>query len=81
MNHFIFFHVVGIRSHFWDTIIPKLEKKSLKYSLIYLDFTSLDSALESSISSVKEIEKIGSAFYLKDKFQRTVSRLIEMRSK
>jgi len=55
MNHFIFFHGVGIRSHFWDTIIPKLEKKSLEYSLVDLDFTSLENALKSSISSVKEI--------------------------
>ena len=55
MNHFIFFHGVGIRSHFWDTIIPKLEKESLQYSLVDLDFSSLDNALESSISSVREI--------------------------
>jgi pimeloyl-ACP methyl ester carboxylesterase len=57
MNHFIFFHGVGIRSHFWDIIIPKLEKKSIAYSLVDLDFSSLDNAFESSIKSVKEIMK------------------------
>ena len=40
-----------------------------------------DNKIQIIISSVREIEKLGSAFYLKDKFQRTVSRLIEMRSK
>ena len=40
-----------------------------------------DNEIQIIISSVREIEKLGSAFYLKDKFQRTVSRLIEMRSK
>ena len=39
-----------------------------------------DNQIQTIISSDKEIEKLGSAFYLKDKFQRTVSRLIEMRS-
>ena len=39
-----------------------------------------DNKIQIIISSVREIEKLGSAFYLKDKFQRTVSRLIEMRS-
>ena len=39
-----------------------------------------DNQIQMIISSDKEIEKLGSAFYLKDKFQRTVSRLIEMRS-
>ena len=39
-----------------------------------------DNNVQIIISSVKEIENLGSAFYLKDKFQRTVSRLIEMRS-
>ena len=39
-----------------------------------------DNQVQIIISSDKEIEKLGSAFYLKDKFQRTVSRLIEMRS-
>ena len=39
-----------------------------------------DNQIQIIISSDKEIEKLGSAFYLKDKFQRTVSRLIEMRS-
>ena len=39
-----------------------------------------DNQTQIIISSDKEIEKLGSAFYLKDKFQRTVSRLIEMRS-
>tara|TARA_B100001175_G_scaffold97949_1_gene83036 strand:+ start:22 stop:774 length:753 start_codon:yes stop_codon:yes gene_type:complete len=55
MNHFIFFHGVGIRSHFWDTIVPKLEQKSVHYSLVDLDFTSLNNAFESSIESVREI--------------------------
>ena len=57
MNHFIFFHGVGIRSHFWDIIVPKLEERSEEYSLIDLDFSSLDNAFESSIQSVKEIMK------------------------
>ena len=57
MNHFIFFHGVGIRSHFWYLIVPKLEEKSIEYSLIDLDFSSLDNAFESSIQSVKEIMK------------------------
>ena len=39
-----------------------------------------DNQIQTIISSDKAIEKLGSAFYLKDKFQRTVSRLIEMRS-
>ena len=57
MNHFIFFHGVGIRSHFWDIIVPKLEERSVEYSLIDLDFSSLDNAFESSIQSVREIMK------------------------
>ena len=57
MNHFIFFHGVGIRSHFWDIIVPKLEERSIQYSLVDLDFSSLDNAFESSIQSVKEIMK------------------------
>ena len=57
MNHFIFFHGVGIRSHFWHIIVPKLEERSIEYSLIDLDFSSLDNAFESSIRSVKEIMK------------------------
>ena len=57
MNHFIFFHGVGIRSHFWHIIVPKLEERSVEYSLIDLDFSSLDNAFESSIRSVKEIMK------------------------
>ena len=55
MNHFIFFHGVGIRSHFWHIIVPKLEERSIEYSLVDLDFSSLDNAFESSIKSVKEI--------------------------
>jgi len=55
MNHFIFFHGVGIRSHFWDTIAPKLKDKSVHYSLIDLDFSSLDNAFESSIKSVRSV--------------------------
>ena len=57
MNHFIFFHGVGIRSHFWDIIVPKLEERSIEYSLVDLDFSSLDNAFESSLKSVKEIMK------------------------
>ena len=57
MNHFIFFHGVGIRSHFWDIIVPKLEERSIEYSLVDLDFSSLDNAFESSTQSVKEIMK------------------------
>ena len=55
MNHFIFFHGVGLRSRFWDIIVPKLKNKSIQYSLVDLDFTSLDSAFDSSIESVRQI--------------------------
>jgi len=55
MTHFIFFHGIGIRSPFWNSIVPILDKKSVNYSLIDLDFSSLDSAFESSITSVKDI--------------------------
>jgi len=55
MNHFIFFHGVGIRSPFWNTIIPLLEKKSIKYTLVDLDFSTLDNAFKSSLSSVKKV--------------------------
>jgi len=57
MNHFIFFHGVGIRSRFWDIIVPKLEENSIEYSLVDLDFSSLENAFESSIESVREIMK------------------------
>ena len=57
MTHFIFFHGIGIRSPFWNSIIPKLEEKSLNYSLIDLDFSSLDNAFKSSRASVKGIIK------------------------
>ena len=55
MNHFIFFHGVGIRSHFWDIIVPKLEERSVEYSLVDLEFSSLDNAFESSIQSSKKL--------------------------
>jgi len=57
MNHFIFFHGVGIRSRFWDIIVPKLEENSIEYSMVDLDFSSLENAFESSIESVREIMK------------------------
>ena len=57
MNHFIFFHGVGIRSPFWNSIVPILEEKSLNYSLIDLDFSSLDNAFQSSKDSVRDIIK------------------------
>jgi len=57
MNHFIFFHGVGIRSHFWHIIAQKLDKRSVEYSLVDLDFSSLNNAFESSVKSVKEIMK------------------------
>ena len=57
MTHFIFFHGIGIRSPFWNSIVPKLEEKSLNYSLIDLDFSSLDNAFKSSRASVKGIIK------------------------
>ena len=55
MTHFIFFHGIGIRSPFWSSIVPILDNKSVNYSLIDLDFSSLDKAFESSINSVKDI--------------------------
>ena len=57
MNHFIFFHGVGIRSPFWNSIVPILEQKSLNYSLIDLDFSSLENAFQSSKNSVREVIK------------------------
>ena len=57
MTHFIFFHGIGIRSPFWNSIVPMLEEKSVNYSLIDLDFSSLDRAFESSKDSVKDIIK------------------------
>jgi len=55
MNHYIFFHGIGIRSPFWNSIIPQLEKESVYYSLIDLDFSSLDNAFNSSKASVRKI--------------------------
>ena len=55
MNHFIFFHGVGIRSPFWNTITPLLEQESIEYSLVDLDFSSLDNAFQSSTDAVKKL--------------------------
>ena len=57
MNHFIFFHGVGIRSPFWNSIVPKLKSESINYTLVDLDFSSLDSAFKSSIESVRTLMK------------------------
>ena len=55
MKHFIFFHGIGIRSFFWGPITPLLEEKNVHYSLIDLDFTSMDAAFNSALIGVKGI--------------------------
>jgi len=55
MKHFIFFHGIGIRSSFWGLITPLLDEKNVHYSLVDLDFTSMDSAFNSALVSVKDI--------------------------
>ena len=57
-----------------------LHSAQQKHIYIYTYVYKIIILFQKYISSVREIEKLGSAFYLKDKFQRTVSRLIEMRS-
>ena len=55
MKHFIFFHGIGIRSFFWGPITPLLDEKNIHYSLIDLDFTSMDAAFNSALIGVKDI--------------------------
>ena len=55
MKHFIFFHGIGIRSFFWGPITPLLDEKNIHYSLIDLDFTSMEAAFNSALNGVKNI--------------------------
>ena len=42
MKHFVFFHGIGIRSFFWESIRPLLNRENIHYSLIDLDFTTME---------------------------------------
>ena len=55
MKHFIFFHGIGIRSFFWGPITPLLEEKGVHYSLVDLDFTTMESAFDSALNGVEDI--------------------------
>ena len=57
MKHFVFFHGIGIRSFFWESIRPLLDRENIHYSFIDLDFTTMETGFNSALNSVENITK------------------------
>ena len=57
MKHFVFFHGIGIRSFFWESIRPLLDRENIRYSFIDLDFTTMETGFNSALNSVENIIK------------------------
>ena len=57
MKHFVFFHGIGIRSFFWESIRPLLDRENIRYSFIDLDFTTMETGFNSALNSVENIAK------------------------